>query len=64
MGIVPGCGTMKILRPLRYCEFRQQTEDGPEACSVFASSELDGMAFCGYHRSLVERAMEDEGVEN
>lgn len=53
---------MKALTPLRYCEFRLSgNEEG--LCPVLAGQLVHGMAFCEGHGGLVEKAIEDTGVE-
>lgn len=53
---------MKALTPLRYCEFRLSgNEEG--ICATMAGVLVHGMAFCEGHGTLVEKGIEDSGVE-
>ncbi len=60
------CGSpgweIKALDPLRYCEFRKSHEDS-DICNIFAGELVKGMAFCEGHAELVNKAIEDSGVE-
>ncbi len=44
------------LRPLRYCEFREDER----LCLRFSSLEIDTMAFCTYHHQEVSMALAEE----
>lgn len=44
------------MRPLRYCEFREQSG----MCLRFSSMELDTMAFCTFHHQEVTMALAEE----
>lgn len=49
-----------VLKPLEYCAYRLQGNDGPELCDVFASQVLEGMAFCSGHARVIEAELETE----
>ncbi len=48
------------LRPLRYCDFRQEFGEGYGLCLRFSSLELDALAFCTYHHQEVSMALAEE----
>lgn len=48
----------EVLKPLKYCEFRDKLE-GP--CHIFACAEVLEMAFCFHHAKMILQELAAEG---
>lgn len=55
----------KVMRPLRYCEFRVILgQEDVGLCPVFACTEDEGMWFCNRHHDEIQAAIQaEEGRE-
>lgn len=55
---------MKIMSPLRYCEFRTADAEGEvDLCATFAGAVYLGLPFCDRHLQMLINAIDDQGVE-
>ncbi len=51
----------KVLRPLRFCEYRIKDQTGAvDICDKLAVGELEGMSLCMHHGPLVQRGLDKE----
>lgn len=52
----------KVIRPLRYCEFRVQESQESEVglCPTFACEQVEKMWFCYTHRKVIVAAIASE----